>query len=204
MNMNSANKPIATDLPIKKTKQTRPRKIIVPQGQKLLEMFTTDIDRIQMYIDSSPFADRMDAAVIREINHHAVKMSMDDFQDYLADIGFTKSSMVTFFQNAIDNDSRIHKIHRTIVSSTKDIKEEDAVYIISWKATNHSNFRYIHLGEHEPYQYEYDEDDLSINSEYEYDEDDFSINSEYEYILNHGTSFALGHTNIGSHRPPLL
>jgi len=160
--------PISTDLSMKKTKQTRRRKIIVPQDQKLLEMFTTDIDRIQMYIDSSPFADRMDAKVIRDINEHAVKLSMDDFQDYLADIGFPKSSMVTFFQNTIDDDSRIHKIHRTIVSEKKDITEEDAVYIITWKATNHSNFRYIHLGEHEPYQYEYDEDDFSINSEYEY------------------------------------
>lgn len=63
--------PISTDLSMKKTKQTRRRKIIVPQDQKLLEMFTTDIERIQMYINSSPFADKMDAKVIRDINEQA-------------------------------------------------------------------------------------------------------------------------------------
>jgi len=47
------------------------RKIIVPQDQKLKEMFTTDIDRIQMYIDTSPFPDKTDAKVIRDINEQA-------------------------------------------------------------------------------------------------------------------------------------
>ena len=71
-----------TETIAEKQKLKRPRKIIVPQDQKLLEMFTTDINRIQMYIDSSPFADRMDAKVIRDINEHAVKMSMKDYDDY--------------------------------------------------------------------------------------------------------------------------
>lgn len=187
MNMNSANKPIATDLPIKKTKpkRTRPRKIIVPQDQKLLEMFTTDIDRIQMYIDSSPFADRMDAAVIREINLHAVKMSVDDFDDYLAGIGFPKSSMIAFFQNTIDNDARVHKILRTIVADKKHISEEDAVYIMNWEDSHHSHFRYIYMGERE-------------SPEYEYDEDDFSINSEYEYMLNNNIEHGM-ESNKGKH-----
>jgi hypothetical protein len=153
--------PISTDLSMKKTKQTRRRKIIVPQDQKLLEMFTTDINRIQMYIDSSPFADRMDAKVIRDINEHAVKMSMKDFDDYLDDLEYEKSSMVAFFQNTIDNNARIHKIHRTIVSGKKDITEEDALYIVNWETTHHSNFRYIHMGEDNPHQYEFDENDYS-------------------------------------------
>lgn len=148
-------------------KKPRRRKIIVPQDQKLKEMFITDIDRIQMYIDSSPFADRMDAKVIQEINEQANILSIDDFDDYLAGIGFPKSSMITYFQNIIDNNARIHKIHHTIVSGKKDITEEDAVYIANWEASHHSNFRFIHLGERQPYQYEFDESDLSVNSEYE-------------------------------------
>jgi len=156
-----------TETIAEKQKLKRPRKIIVPQDQKLLEMFTTDINRIQMYIDSSPFADRMDAKVIRDINEHANKLSFEDFDDYLDDLEYEKSSMVAFFQNTIENNARIHKIHRTLVSGKKNIKEEDALYIMNWGSTNHSNFRFIHLGERQPYQYEYDESDLSVNSEYE-------------------------------------
>jgi len=157
----------AEPTPKKPRRRAKRRKIIVPQDQKLKEMFTTDIDRIQMYIDTSPFPDKMDAKVIQEINEHANKLSMHEFDDYLDDLEYHKSSMVAFFQNIIDNNARIHKIHHTIVSGKRDIKEEDAVYIINWETTHHSNYRFIHLGEREPYQYEYDESDLSVNSEYE-------------------------------------
>jgi hypothetical protein len=158
----------AEPTPKKPRRHAKRRKIIVPQNQKLKEMFTTDIDRIQMYIDSSPFADRMDAKVIRDINEHANKLSFEDFDDYLDDLEYEKSSMVAFFQNTIENNARIHKIHRTLVSGKKNIKEEDALYIMNWGSTNHSNYRYIYFGERESPDYEYDEDDLSVNSEYEY------------------------------------
>jgi hypothetical protein len=150
-----------TETIAEKQKLKRPRKIIVPQDQKLLEMFTTDINRIQMYIDSSPFADRMDAKVIRDINEHANKLSFEDFDDYLDDLEYEKSSMVAFFQNTIENNARIHKIHRTLVSGKKNIKEEDALYIMNWGSTNHSNYRYIYFGEDNPHQYEFDENDYS-------------------------------------------
>jgi len=177
--------PISTDLPMKKTKQTRRRKIIVPQDQKLLEMFTTDIERIQMYINSSPFADKMDAKVIRDINEHAVKMSVDDFDSYMAGIGFSKSSMITYFQNIIDNNARIHKILRTIVAEKKHITEEDAVYIMNWEDSHHSHFRYIYMGERQ-------------SPDYEYDEDDFSVNSEYEYMFNNNIEHGM-EPNKGKH-----
>jgi len=130
-------------------------------------MFITDIDRIQMYIDTSPFPDKMDAKVIQEINEQANILSIDDFDDYLAGIGFPKSSMITYFQNIIDNNARIHKIHHTIVAEKKHITEEDAVYIMNWEDSHHSHFRYIYMGERESPDYEFDESDLSVNSEYE-------------------------------------
>ena len=61
----------AEPTPKKPRRRAKRRKIIVPQDQKLKEMFTTNIDRIQMYIDTSPFPDKMDAKVIWEINEQA-------------------------------------------------------------------------------------------------------------------------------------
>jgi hypothetical protein len=45
----------AEPTPKKPRRHAKRRKIIVPQNQKLKEMFTTDIDRIQMYTDTPPF-----------------------------------------------------------------------------------------------------------------------------------------------------
>ena len=138
-------KSVRKDTPSKMI-EAPPSKITVPNDQKLMEMFTTDMEKIQMYIDSSPIAERIDSKVIRKINEQAMNLSIDDFDTYLGEIGFDQASMYEWFQNIIDNNRSIGKIHKKLLQG-RDISEDEAVYLMNWQGSNHSNYRYIHLGE---------------------------------------------------------
>lgn len=142
---------------------------------KYQEMFTTNHERIQEFIDSIQATDEMPplrsrhhppsrpvydrptcriiiAEVILDINHHAEKLSEFDFMEYLNTIDDQDYEMMLRFQNIIANDARIAKILRK-----KHTTEEEEFHLMNWKSTNHSNYR---LGMQEEKTYVFDENDF--------------------------------------------
>ena len=134
-----------------RTRRTSSR-IIVSNVDKYQEMFTTNHDRIQEFIDSIQATDDINAEVILDINHHAEKLSEFDFMEYLNTIDGEEYDMLLRFQNIIANDVRIAKILRK-----KHTTEEDEIHLMNWKSTNHSNYR-SDMEEEKPYVF--DENDF--------------------------------------------
>lgn len=131
-----------------RTRRTSSR-IIVPNVDKYQEMFTTNRERIQEFINSIQATDKINADAIFDINHHAEKLSEFDFMEYLNTIDGEEYNMLLRFQNIIANDARIAKILRK-----KHTTEEDEIHLMNWKSTNHSNYRLNHLDMEEPYVFD--------------------------------------------------
>lgn len=150
----------------------RTRRIVVPNVDKYQEMFTTNRERIQEFINSIQATDEMpphhppsrsvydrptwriiNAEVILDINRRAEKLSEFDFMEYLNTVDGEEYNMLLRFQNIIANDARIAKILRK-----KYTTEEEEIYLMNWKSTNHSNYRLNHLDMEEPYVF--DENDF--------------------------------------------
>ena len=100
------------------------------------EMFTTDIERVQYYVDNSTYGEFIDPRVIIELNTKAHELSEEDFNMYTCQWELLpKVSMMKWYQNIIDRDRRIDTILDKVVRKV-EWDEDDVLYLSNWSSNN--------------------------------------------------------------------
>jgi len=119
----------------------KPRRIVVPTDDIYDEMFTTDLAKIQYYVENSTYQEFIDPLVILELNTKVHELSEEDFRRYTYRLdGLHKVSMLKWYQNIIDRDRRVD----IILEKTRnklEVDEDDIMYLASWSQSNLSFFK---------------------------------------------------------------
>jgi hypothetical protein len=103
------------------------------------EMFTTNPDRIQQFIEVSEYPDKIDAGIIYEINKNAIKLSEQDFIYYTCKLTSEERVMMYLFENIIDKDIKIDKILKKIINGIK-LNEKEMMLLTEWEGGNHGHY----------------------------------------------------------------
>jgi hypothetical protein len=119
----------------------RVRPIVVPEDEKLVAMYTTDVEAIRRYVNANTrYGKFVDPEIIRDINVKANMMTDAEFRHYMNQIDPVKYGMVEYYQAIIANDPAIFKI-----LPSKKQTSDDALYLINNMNDNYTLYRYFHL-----------------------------------------------------------
>jgi len=117
------------------------RPIVVPEDEKLVAMYTTDVEAIRRYVNANTrYGKFVDPEVIRDINVKANMMTEDEFSHYMNQLNGDKYGMVLFYQAIIMNDAGFFKM-----LTNKKQTEDEFIYINQLVSNNYWMYRYFHL-----------------------------------------------------------
>jgi hypothetical protein len=119
----------------------RVRPIVVPEDERLVAMYTTDVEAIRRYVNANTrYGKFVDPEVIRDINMKANMMTDAEFSHYMNQIDPVKYGMVEYYQAIIANDPAIFKM-----LPSKKQSSDDASYLVNWVNDNYDMYRYFYL-----------------------------------------------------------
>jgi len=122
-------------------RRSRVRPIVVPEDEKLVAMYTTDVEAIRRYVNANTrYGKFVDPEVIHDINVNANMMTRQEFSDYMNQIDPVKYGMVEYYQAIIANDPAIFKM-----LPSKKQTGDDASYLANRVNDNYSFYRYFYL-----------------------------------------------------------
>ena len=133
-----------------KSRTKSSRNSVLPTHDRIREMFTTDPDKIRVYIQAGPSHYHIDPEVILAINIQANKLSADDFNHYTNHIPGQHMTMMRQFQAILADDPEIHEI-----LSKPYIFEDDFIKIINFQYGFHVTFREMYMGDDDDDDEEY-------------------------------------------------
>jgi|APCry1669188879_1035177.scaffolds.fasta_scaffold41864_2 hypothetical protein len=123
----------------KKTRSKKPRTepvgVAVTGLDKIYDSFTTDPDKVRLYINYSPYELYIDPEVILEINTKAHELSAEDFTKYANQLGPYRNPMIKYFQNCVLKTPQVHRI-LVKLDKGREINPDEACFIASWKRSN--------------------------------------------------------------------
>jgi len=105
---------------------------------KIYDTFTTDPDKIHLYIQHSPYSTHINPDVVLEVNQLARVLTADEFMRYMNRM--QNNGMMKYFQNCVLKDPVIHRI-LVKIEKGREIYPDDAVKIASWKRSNILSFK---------------------------------------------------------------
>ena len=115
---------------------------LVPLEDRLQEMFTTDHDKVRLYIRMGRRHYHIDPEVILDINHQANKLSPKDFNYYTNHLPGQHLAMMRRFQAILDERPDIDEI-----LDQREITEEDFIKLLFWQSDNHEDYHTLILGD---------------------------------------------------------
>jgi hypothetical protein len=115
---------------------------LVPLEDRLQEMFTTDPDKVRLYIQMGPRHYHIDPEVILDVNHQANKLSPKDFNYYTNHLLGAHMTMMLQFQAILDQRPDMDEI-----LSKTHWSEEEFICIMRWQSDNQENYRELVLGD---------------------------------------------------------
>jgi len=135
----------------------RVRPIVVPEDEKLVAMYTTDVEAIRRYVNANTrYGKFVDPEVIRDINMNANTMTKWEFNHYMNQLNGDKYGMVEYYQAIIANDPAIFKI-----LPSKKQTGDDASFLANNVSNNYDMYRYFHMdGEQFIPKYDYPPDEV--------------------------------------------
>jgi len=120
----------------------KPNIITIQSTEAHHEMFTTDIERIKQFIAVSDYPDKIDPYVILKINKKAVKLSRQDFIDYVEDLDYDEQLMLYLFESTVDSGSRrrIGRILKKLIDPHQKCTEQELMDLMHWEGSNHGYY----------------------------------------------------------------
>jgi len=120
----------------------KPNIITIQSSEAHHEMFTTDIERIKQFIAVSDYPDKINPNVILKINEQAVRLSRQDFTDYVEDLDYDEQTMMYLYEYTVDVGSRrrIGRILKKLIDPHQKCTEKELLDLMHWEGGNHSYY----------------------------------------------------------------
>jgi len=120
----------------------KPNTMTIKSSEAHHEMFTTDIERIKQFIAASDYPEKIDPNVILKINEQAVRLSRQDFIDYVEDLDYDEQTMMYLYEYTVDVGSRrrIGRILKKLIDPHQKCTEKELLDLMHWEGGNHSYY----------------------------------------------------------------